>query len=77
MEDKLSKRKQMRIPQYNYSNEGLYFITICTQNRKCILSEIHYNQNKFTYDLTLLPYGKIIKKYIHSINETYKDMYFV
>ncbi|MDR0979133.1 MAG: hypothetical protein LBL91_04285 [Lachnospiraceae bacterium] len=33
-------RKSIRIKEYDYSKNGMYFITICTQNRECILSEI-------------------------------------
>ena len=29
-------RKPTRIPNYDYSSENYYFITICTHNRKCI-----------------------------------------
>ena len=28
------------MPAYDYSSPGAYFITICTHNRRCILSEI-------------------------------------
>ncbi len=38
-------RKSIRLKYYNYSSEGAYFITICTQNRKEILSKI-INSNK-------------------------------
>ena len=72
MENKYKKRKKLRIPEYNYSNEGLYFITICTQNRKCILSKIL--QNSDSYVLELLPYGKVIEKYIKSINNIYSEI---
>ncbi len=34
------KRKPNRLKGYDYSSNGVYFITICTDNRKCILSEI-------------------------------------
>ena len=40
MENNLPQRKQIRLKEYDYSQEGYYFITICTKNRKCILSEI-------------------------------------
>ena len=40
MEKEIIKRKNLRIPEYNYSEEGLYFITICTQKRQCNLSKI-------------------------------------
>ena len=34
------KRKSIRLKQYNYSKSGIYFITICIQNRECILGNI-------------------------------------
>ena len=36
----LPKRKQLRLPEYDYSAPGAYFVTVCTQDRRCILSEI-------------------------------------
>ena len=33
----LPKRKPHRLPDFDYSTPGAYFITICTHNRKCIL----------------------------------------
>ena len=33
-------RKQNRLPDYDYSQSGAYFVTICTQDRKKILSKI-------------------------------------
>lgn len=33
------KRKSTRLPEFDYS-VGAYFVTVCTQNRKCLLSEI-------------------------------------
>ena len=35
-----SKRKVMRLQKYNYAEDVPYFITVCTDNRKCILSEL-------------------------------------
>ena len=32
--------KQFRLPYYNYSSTGLYFITICTKNRNPLLGNI-------------------------------------
>ena len=34
------KRKQIRLPDYDYSSPGAYFVTICTEDRRCILSDI-------------------------------------
>ena len=36
----LLKRKPNRIAEYDYSQTGAYFITICTHNRKKMLSKI-------------------------------------
>ena len=36
----LPKRKPTRLKGYDYSLPGAYFITICTKDRKCILSNI-------------------------------------
>ncbi len=35
-----SKRKHPRLANYDYSSAGAYFVTICTQNRRCVLSRI-------------------------------------
>ena len=34
------QRKQNRISQYDYSTNGAYFVTICTQQRRKILADI-------------------------------------
>ena len=36
----LPKRKPTRLKGYDYSRAGAYFVTICTKNKRCILSEI-------------------------------------
>ena len=38
--DELKKRKTPRYQSFDYNSSGVYFITICTQNRRCILSRI-------------------------------------
>ena len=36
----LPQRKSIRLKGYDYSKAGLYFITICTQNRACLFGNI-------------------------------------
>lgn len=74
MEHKLPKRKNIRIPEYNYSKSGFYFLTICINNREKLLSQIIYNENKNEATVKLSSIGKISEKYIKSINETYKNI---
>ena len=39
-EKEIPQRKHPRLKHYDYSSPGAYFITICTQNRRCVLSHI-------------------------------------
>ena len=60
------KRKWSRLKDYDYSTDGYYFLTICTENRKCILSNIKTNEDHAaTVELT--PYGIIADRLIQSI----------
>ena len=34
------KYKSLRLKEYNYSQPGVYFVTICTKDRKCLFGEI-------------------------------------
>ena len=38
--DNLPKRKRLRLERYDYSTPGAYFVTICTHEKRCILSDI-------------------------------------
>ena len=40
MEKLLPVRKHPRLKTFDYSSTGAYFITICTENRKCIFSTV-------------------------------------
>ncbi len=33
-------RQSIRLPNYDYSRSGMYFVTICTDQKQCLLSEI-------------------------------------
>ena len=34
------KRKHPRLSGYDYSQNGAYFVTLCTKDRRCVLSEV-------------------------------------
>ncbi|MEP7144562.1 MAG: hypothetical protein ABI707_16900 [Ferruginibacter sp.] len=40
-------RRSIRIKGYDYSQEGLYFITICSQDRACLFGKIENNEMIF------------------------------
>ena len=61
----LPKRKSLRLKNYDYSANGAYFVTICTHEKKCILSTvgaIHESPEK--YCVKLNRYGSIVRHYI-------------
>ena len=36
----MPNRKKMRLPEWDYSTEGMYFLTICAKDRKSFFSQI-------------------------------------
>ena len=58
-----SNRKSIRLKNYNYKNNGFYFITISTFNKKLLLSNIDNNSN-----IILSPIGIFIENSINSLN---------
>ena len=70
-ENKLPKRKELRIKQYDYSSRGAYFITICTKNREKTLSRIAFPvgvgalddpPSVFDAQIVLTEIGQIVEK---------------
>ncbi|MCU0436793.1 MAG: hypothetical protein MUC49_02700 [Raineya sp.] len=51
----LHHRRSVRLKNYDYSQEGIYFITICTHNKECLLGEIE-NSNMY-----LNKFGEVVK----------------
>ena len=57
------RRKSIRLPGYDYSTEGFYFITICTKDKKCIFGNI------VDGEMILNEAGKIVKEeWLQTIN---------
>ncbi|MBP5618329.1 MAG: transposase [Clostridia bacterium] len=40
MDSKQPKRKRLRLPDYDYSTTGAYFITVCTKNHKGLFGAV-------------------------------------
>ena len=74
----LPQRHPNRIAAYDYSQNGTYFITICTQSRKKFLSKISVGTPvpgcPNHPQIELLPFGKIADKYIQQLNHFYKHI---
>jgi REP element-mobilizing transposase RayT len=60
-------RHSFRLKGYDYSQTGLYFITICVQNHRCLLGNI------LNEKIELNDYGKNVKKCWLEITQHYPD----
>jgi putative transposase len=54
-------RRSIRLPGYDYSQIGAYFVTICVLNRECLLGIIKEGR------LILSPYGEIVDHWWQNI----------
>ena len=64
------QRKINRIPEFDYGVNGAYFVTICTQNRRKILSQIV--GDGFPVPKTI---GLLAEEYIKQIPQKYSGVY--
>ncbi|MBS9783796.1 transposase [Candidatus Gracilibacteria bacterium] len=61
-------RKKMRLENYDYSQNGYYFVTICTKARECFFGEIRDGK------MILNEYGKIAEKEILQTEKIRKEI---
>lgn len=73
MKDYLPQRKHPRLNQYDYSSPGAYFITICTENRRCLLSHI-VGRGLGPAETVYTTYGKIAKEQLFLLEERYSNL---
>ncbi|MBQ8934962.1 MAG: transposase [Oscillospiraceae bacterium] len=71
MTDLFPKRKPNRLPTFDYTNPGYYFITICTEQRKCILGQINPGSTQSPAAVQLSADGEVVLAAIHAIPEHY------
>ncbi len=71
----LPKRKNIRLSGYDYSQNGAYFITICTKDKNQTFGDIAVGAAALGGPrITLSHYGQIAERYIKSINEVYQGI---
>ena len=59
----LKQRRSIRLKNYDYSQVGGYFVTICTRNKQCLFGQIKDNQMKLNH------LGAIVRQYWQEIPE--------
>lgn len=66
---KIHHRKSIRLNGYDYSRAGLYFVTICCQNRSHLFGEMTNGK------MTLNDAGKMIEKIWHQIPNDFENIH--
>ena len=72
-EKELPKRKHPRLKNFEYSACGAYFVTVCTQNRRCLLSHI-VGRGLAPAEENILEYtsfGKVAEKQLKLLEDRY------
>ena len=72
--DELKKRKTPRYQSFDYNSVGVYFITICTQNRRSILSRVVGTGVLDCPQIELTKFGEIADKYIKKLSDFYDHL---
>ncbi|HDR1022366.1 TPA: transposase [Pasteurella multocida] len=66
---KTHQRRSIRIKDYDYSQTGLYFVTICVQNKRCLFGQVN-NENCILNDA-----GEMITKWYFEIQNKFQNIY--
>ena len=70
--DALPKRKPLRLPDYDYSSVGSYFVTICTEGR----CPVFWTKTQIISlsDIPLSPEGMLVKKELDNFSNIYPSL---
>ena len=71
----MRERKHPRLKGYDYSQNGAYFVTVCTKERKNCLSRIRVGPDALIGpSVELMPYGELVNDAILSAVSTYENV---
>jgi putative transposase len=65
---KTHRRQSIRLKEYDYSQNGAYFMTICVQDKKCIFGKIRDGK------MILNTAGKIVEKWWRKLPEYFPNI---
>jgi len=72
MDEIKQKRKHNRLFDYDYSQAGTYFVTICAEAKKCIFGKVIHLDNAGRPQVQLFGIGRIIDESIIRIGNIYE-----
>lgn len=61
-------RRSIRLPGYDYTQPGAYYVTICTQDRECLLADVTGDT------VTLSTYGEIVQRAWEGLPDHYANL---
>jgi REP element-mobilizing transposase RayT len=61
-------RRSIRLKDYDYSQQGAYFIKICTQNRECFFGDV------ISESVNLSAVGKMAKAFFEEMPDHFKSL---
>ena len=61
-------RRSIRLKGYDYALEGLYFVTMCVQNRECLFGEIKNDE------MVLNDAGRMVEKWYRKTQDKFPDI---
>lgn len=64
----INRRKSIRLKGYDYSQAGMYFITVCCQRKECLFGEI------FNYEILINDAGYMINKWYEEPGNKFPDI---
>ena len=64
----IHQRRSIRLKGYDYASEGLYFVTMCVQNRECLFGEIKNDE------MVLNDAGRMVEKWYRKTQDKFPDI---
>ena len=64
----IHQRRSIRMRGYDYASEGLYFVTMCVQNRECLFGEIKNDE------MVLNNAGRMVEKWYRKTQDKFPDI---
>ena len=68
------QRKPVRLKEYDYGTPGAYFVTVCTQDRQCMLSDIIVGEGVAPPLCRLTDTGRVVEAEILAIPSRYPNV---
>lgn len=67
-------RKSTRLENYDYSQSGAYFITVCSDKHRCMFSRISVGALHEAPEFQLTEYGKIVKEVLDTVAVRFENV---